>query len=94
MGAAETNPSSNQEVSGSIPGPAQWLRIRHCRELWCRLQTRLRSAIAVAVVWVGRTAPIQLLAWELPYAVGCSPKNKTTKEYHHLEAEGSLLPKS
>ena len=26
------------------------LRIRCCRELWCRLQTRLRSGIAVAVV--------------------------------------------
>ena len=26
------------------------LRIRHCGELWCRLQTQLRSGIAVAVV--------------------------------------------
>ena len=26
------------------------LRIRHCHELWCRLQTRLGSGIAVAVV--------------------------------------------
>ena len=29
------------------------LRIRHCRELWCRLQTQLGSRIAVAVVWTG-----------------------------------------
>ena len=26
------------------------LRIRHCHELWCRLQTRLRPCIAIAVV--------------------------------------------
>ena len=26
------------------------LRIRHCRELWCRLQMWLRSRVAVALV--------------------------------------------
>ena len=26
------------------------LRIRHCHELWCTLQTRLGSGVAVAVV--------------------------------------------
>jgi len=26
------------------------LRIRHCYELWCRLQTRLGSGVAVAMV--------------------------------------------
>ena len=26
------------------------LRIRHCHELWCRSQTRLRSGIALALV--------------------------------------------
>ena len=25
------------------------LRIRSCRELWCRLQTRLRSCVVVAL---------------------------------------------
>ena len=29
------------------------LRIRHCRELWCRSQTRLRSHVAVALVKAG-----------------------------------------
>ena len=29
------------------------LRIWHCCELWCRLQTQLRSGIAVDVVYVG-----------------------------------------
>ena len=40
-----TNPLRNHEVLGSIPGLAQWLRIRRCRELWCRSQTQLRSDV-------------------------------------------------
>ena len=43
------NPTRNLEVAGSIPGLAQWVKDMHCRELWCRLQTRLRSCIAVAL---------------------------------------------
>ena len=42
--------TSNHEVAGSIPDLAQWLRIWPCCELWCRLQTRLGSCVAVAVV--------------------------------------------
>ena len=40
------------EDAGSIPGLAQWvkLRIRHYHELWCRSQMRLGSGFAVAVV--------------------------------------------
>ena len=40
------NPSSIHEDVGST----SWLRIQHCRELWCRSQTGLRSRVAVAVV--------------------------------------------
>ena len=44
------------------------LTIRRCRELWCRLQMRLGSAL----LWLWRrlvaTAPIRPLAWEPPYA--------------------------
>ena len=29
------------------------LRIRPCRELWCRSQTQLRSGVAVALAWAG-----------------------------------------
>ena len=36
--------------SALIPGLAQWVWIRRCRELWCRLQTQLRSRIVLAVV--------------------------------------------
>ena len=44
-----TNPTRNDEVAGSIPGLAQWVGNPRYRELWCRLQTQLRSRIAVAV---------------------------------------------
>ena len=44
------------------------LRIRHCCELWCRLQTRLGSGVAVA--------PTGLLAWEPPYAASAALKSK------------------
>ena len=38
-------------VAYSTPGFAalSGLSIRHCRKLWCRLQTRLRSDVAVSV---------------------------------------------
>ena len=47
-GAAETNPTRNHEVPSLVL--LSELRIRCCCELWCRLQTRLRSGVAVAVV--------------------------------------------
>ena len=34
-----TNPTSIHEDAGSIPGLLSGLSIRHCHELWCRLQT-------------------------------------------------------
>ena len=47
-GAAETNPTRNHEVACLIPGLASGLRIRRCRELWCRSQTWLGSGVVVA----------------------------------------------
>ena len=36
----------------------------------------LRSGIAVAVAWDTAAAPVQPLAWELPYAAGVAVKKK------------------
>ena len=46
MGQRFMNVTSTHEDVGWIPGLTQW--VKDC-ELWCRLQTRLRSGVAVAV---------------------------------------------
>ena len=45
-GSAETNLTSIHEEVGLIPGPASAVGIQCYRELWCRLQMRLRSCMA------------------------------------------------
>ena len=52
------------------------LRIWHCRELWCRSQTRLGSGVAVAVVRPAATAPIRPLARHPPYTAGAALKRQ------------------
>ena len=69
-----------------VPVVAQWkwiltllsrLGIRHCHELWCRLQTRLGSGIAVAVAVGGSCSSHKPpRAWELPYAADVALKRK------------------
>ena len=44
-----TNLTRNYEVAGLILALLSGLGIRHCRELWCRSQTRLGSHGAVAL---------------------------------------------
>ena len=75
-----TNPTRNQEVEGSIPGLASGLRIWHCRELWCRSQTRLGSRVAVAVVEAGGYSSDSAPTLGSSICHGCSPrKGKKTK---------------
>ena len=47
--------------------PLSGLRIQRCRELWRRLQTRLRSCVAVAVAEAGGYSSNHM---EPPYAMG------------------------
>ena len=63
------------------------LRIRRCRELWCRSQTRLTSGVAVAV------APIRPLAREPPYASGVALKSKTNEQTKKQKQTKKTLPK-
>ena len=65
------------------------LRIRHCHELWCRLQ----MCLGPMLLWIWRrlvaTAPIRPLAWEPPYATGAAlEKAKRQKEKNR---EGTQL---
>ena len=46
-----TNPTNIYEDAGLIPALLSGLRVQCYPALWCRLQTWLRSHVAVAVVW-------------------------------------------
>ena len=48
------------------------LGIRHCHELWCRLQTGSDPALLWLWCMLTATAPIRPLAWEAPYAAGAA----------------------
>ena len=47
------NPTRSHEVTVRSLALLSGLSVRHCSELWCRLQTQLGSRVAVAVAVAG-----------------------------------------
>ena len=74
-GAAETNPTRNHEVVGSIPGLFQWVKDL---AVSCGVGHRCRLVPSLLWLWhrLAVLAPIWPLAWELPYATGSALKKK------------------
>ena len=50
------------------------LTIRHCRELWCRLQTWLGSCVAVALAWASGYSSDSTPSLETSICRGSGPK--------------------
>ena len=75
-----TNPTRNHKFRVRSLALLSGLRIRLCRELWCRLQTRLGSHIAVALAQAGSYSSDSTLAWEPPYAVGVALEKAEKKK--------------
>ena len=79
-GAAEMNPTRNHEVVCLIPGLSQWVKDLAFPWAGGRLQTWLRSGVVWLWFRLAATAPIQLLAWETPYA-GMALKDRKKGKY-------------
>ena len=73
-GLVEMNPASIHEDTGSIPGLLSELRILHCHELWCRLQTWLGSHIVVAVAQASSCSSDLTPSLGTSICHRCSPK--------------------
>ena len=54
------------------------LRIWHWHELWCRLQTGLRSCVAMLWHRLAAIAPIPPLAWAPPFVVSVALKRQSS----------------
>ena len=76
----ETNPTRNLEVASLIPGLTQWVK-DPVLAISCGVGCRYSSDLALLWLWPrpAAVAPIQPLAWELPYAAGAALKRQKTK---------------
>ena len=72
------SPTSIHEDLSSIPGLAQWVNGSGIA-VSCGIGQRCSSDPAWLWLWPTTAAPIQPLAWELPYAVGAGLKKKIKK---------------
>ena len=63
-----------------IPGITQWVKDPALPQHRPQMQLRSGIAVAVAVAVASAVAPIQLLAWELPYATDVAIKKKKVLE--------------
>ena len=76
------NLTINHVFACSIRVLAQWDKDQCFYELWCSMQTRIGSCIAVSLVLLVAKAVIRTLAWERPYGmeVAIVMENKTKKK--------------
>ena len=87
-----TNPTRNHEVVGSIPGLASvgW---GSGIALSCGVSHRCGSYPELLWLWcrLAATPPIQLLAWEPPYAAGAALGKKKKKKRQKINLPLNLV---
>ena len=76
MAQGLTNLTRIHEDAGLILGSHSGLRIQHCCELWCRLQTWLGSRVAVALVKAGCYSSNSTPSLGTSMCRGCCPRKR------------------
>ena len=76
------------------PALLSGLRIWHCGELWCRLQTWLRSCVASAVAWAGSYSSNSTPRLVISICHRCGPKKRKKRKKYILKENFPKLKKS